>query len=317
MCIIIAKKAGVSLPTKSDLECSAESNPHGVGIGFWKAGSNEVIIRKDFKDVLCFEEWFRSSIRPEDACIIHFRFATHGLVDEGNRHPFPITRHWQSLRETILSCDKAVAHNGVMSSYKRGDKYSDTQKFVMDILADEAIKNNLTSPTVQKLISHYISTDKLAILSNDGSIIWIGWKVEERDLIFSNSSYSIPKTRYSYGQCRYNSKRFDYGEDDESAKSLMTYCDECQGWKWVTSTWDTVSSKYIRLCKDCRKKLKKKNKELKFDETICVFCDKKIQKKDGYTVNGDDVCPECFEKIKKAVEDSNKKEGSNSLIVKN
>jgi len=117
MCLIIAKNSKVNLPPIKYLKNADFYNPHGMGIAYWKYGSKEVFIKKDFKNIKPFIKWFKKNISKKDACIIHFRFATSGLVDNGNRHPFPLTKNSSILRRENFKCKVAVAHNGIINQY--------------------------------------------------------------------------------------------------------------------------------------------------------------------------------------------------------
>ena len=81
MCVIIVKNKGVEMPSKKELKLAFEHNPHGWGI----VSSNGVFAHgMDFQTFLSILK----GVSTEDACIIHFRIATHGSVGVKNCHPF-------------------------------------------------------------------------------------------------------------------------------------------------------------------------------------------------------------------------------------
>ena len=136
MCLIAIKRQGIGLPDKTKLENGYKNNPDGVGIAILRNNKNQIYIKKDFKDFEVFYKWAKNNIGIADLAVIHFRLATSGKVDIGNRHPFPITQNKILLRKSSLFCNFAVAHNGILSDYSIKDKkFSDTQKFILDILA--------------------------------------------------------------------------------------------------------------------------------------------------------------------------------------
>lgn len=241
MCMIVFKGAGVELPKEEHLRESASRNKDGIGIAYLKVGINEVRIKKDFKDVDVLISWLKDNITKEDICIVHFRLATHGLVDEGNRHPFPITKNKELLRKTELICQMAVAHNGVISQYEH-KKFSDTQKFVLDILSEESVKNNLDNPGIQKLISNFIGLDRLVILLANGTGYRWGEWIKEGDIYYSNSGYKA-----------YFTNRYDWIKDTVKIGKdyYLQLCDVC-GMKEDTKYITYKKAEYY-MCKSCRR----------------------------------------------------------------
>lgn len=185
--MISVKPIGANIPEKKYLQNGYKKNKDGLGIAIWKKNSL-VHIKKDFNTFEDFYRYLQKNVNQEDIALIHFRLATHGLKDKGNRHPFPITRNKNRLRILDLKCKQAIVHNGVITGYSH-KKYSDTQKFILDILSDAKIKNNLTNRVIQKMISSYIGSDRLAIVDTDGTLIMIGEFVEQDGCFYSNDNY--------------------------------------------------------------------------------------------------------------------------------
>ncbi len=251
MCLIITKSKNVNLPEEKILNSAASTNKDGIGIALHKDNTNEILIKKDFFSVIHLSKYLKENVKKEDSLIIHFRVATAGLVDEGNRHPFPITKVKEDMRKTILTTDFAVAHNGVLSQYNKHEIFSDTQKFIMDILADEEIKNNLQSPVIQKLITNFIDGDKLAIMLNTGEIILLGSFFTDEELNYSNLGW---KTSLFYGGNN------DYGYRNAPKHVIgcgprsWTKCDGC-----LDLEEDVRELRYkkvkLKLCLKCRRLL--------------------------------------------------------------
>lgn len=276
MCLIIAKPKYVQLPPKIYLENGLETNKDGIGVALHKDNANEIIIKKDFKNINDFYPWLINNVMIDDSLIIHFRLATSGLKDEGNRHPYPITKNKELLRQTNLVCQDAVAHNGVLKDYDKHEVYNDTQKFVLDILSDESIKNNLSNKPVQKLIKNFIGTDKLVIMFSTGDLIFIGEFVEENGVSYSNYGYRS-SYRYSYLN---------------NTTNTWSWCEHCLKMKEDSKELEFKKVK-LRLCKECRQKLakgslddyieQKRNKstprELCYnDQVICCLCQQFVDK---------------------------------------
>jgi len=238
MCLICVKYKDVALPDRQYLHNGYKNNPDGVGVALLKNNKNIVEIKKDFKDFDNFYKWVVNNINVNDLAIIHFRLATSGKTDMGNRHPFPITHNKILLRKTEVKCRFAVAHNGVLSdySYKKEKKYSDTQKFILDILAD--LKYKIHNPAVQKLIEKYIISDKLAIIDSiRRDIILLGNYDYDNGIYWSNSGYLYDKTNVkTYGNAK--------------TKPSCELCESTRKVKWV-------SKEKALLCKKCRKGLRK------------------------------------------------------------
>lgn len=200
MCIIIAKPIGASLPDRTLLDHCQLSNKDGIGIAWTTDGV--IKIKKDFKDVQSFDSFLNENVQKNQACIIHFRKATAGKSDEGNRHPFPLTRRSKRLRALETTTDIAIAHNGTFKDLSDHKKYSDTLLFIKNILSDPIIRNNLHSEAIQELLKGYIDTSRLAIMDRLGNILKLGTFYTEYGLFFSNENYKYTHSGYSgYGGC--------------------------------------------------------------------------------------------------------------------
>ena len=309
MCLIVVKPAGAKMPPEAHLRNGDDKNSDGTGVSWWKSGENLVHIKKDFKNIEELLLWMRTTITIDDALIVHFRMATSGLKDKGNRHPFPITSNKLLLRQEELTCQMSVAHNGVLSEYSGHKKYSDTQKFILDILSDPAVKDNLENPAIQKLLNEFLSRDRLAILNSSGTIWLFGEYEKEDGIMYSNAGYKYGRVS-NYGEhgCNYYSswrkeKILEY-QNDEAIKTkdvsqpYYTNCDGCFKNKIVKSC--DVKGELYSLCKKCRKKAKKgwlthlvKGDIAPTIETKCDNCGL-VTPKDKLVEIGDfDVCPEC------------------------
>jgi len=242
MCLIISKPKGVALPIKKHLVEAEKNNPDGIGIAYYK-NNGIVRIKKTFRNVHSLYKFLKANITAEDILLIHFRIATSGKVDKGNRHPFPITLNKQLLRKEELSCRFAVAHNGVISQYGGHKKYSDSQKFIIDILANKRIKYNLLDRSIQKLICSYISPDRLSILTYEGNLILLGKHIEDKDgCFYSNDSYEEIDTKWLTEITEYNRKSKRYETKDEYAQ-----CEYCGKW---ADTIETMKNGE-RICEEC------------------------------------------------------------------
>lgn len=273
MCLIIAKPKGTDLPKESYLKHAAKRNSDGQGLAYLKKGEHLIKLKKDFKDVDSLIDFINKNITKEDDLIIHFRLATHGLVDAGNCHPFPITKNKTLLRKTELECKHIVAHNGVLTQYGKVEdiELSDSQRFILDVLSESAIKENLDKSGVQVLINEFLNGDRLVTLNNKGEMLLFGDFKEEDGISYSNSMYKPIITYINYNRtAEYeNGHWMGYGFNHQSSPhigkntkqnqnegaNITGHCEGCNKWKKLKIS-DYKDKKYI-LCKRCRKKAKK------------------------------------------------------------
>jgi predicted glutamine amidotransferase/uncharacterized protein YbaR (Trm112 family) len=321
MCLIAVKEKGIDFPKESYLLHAETRNSDGIGIMYWKVNSNEVCIKKNFTNAKHMIVWCKDNLSKEDALVIHFRLATHGLKDIGNRHPFPITKNTELLRKPELICQVAVAHNGVITNYGHHEKFSDTQKFILDILSDESIKNNLHSEAVIKLINVFIEGDKLAIMHNNGEIQRFGSWETESNIFYSNNGYK-PWSYYNRGAGLlgfYGYEREEYYNEntnssvgkkvDNKGKSVVFegLCEGCNETKFVMSVdiETKIKDEFIsfNLCKKCRKAVKKgeikliENDEEDIEtEQCCESCGEFFPTKEMIEISLDGgimICKDC------------------------
>jgi len=230
MCMIISKPKNVKLPKEEYILESSYSNSDGIGIMYIKDNEKQVHLKKDFKDVYELLDFLDDNITEKDILVIHFRYATSGRTDKGNRHPFPITRNMKRLRKTKLVCDRAIAHNGVISKYHGHKKYSDTQKFIMGFLADMNIRKTLNHKKTKKRIKNFIKDDRLSILTSDDGLILIGQHIKANDnCYYSNGGYKpiLTKKKQSYIEVEgINEKEIDNYLNKHQSEDLEV-CDNC------------------------------------------------------------------------------------------
>lgn len=185
MCIVVCKPMNVDVPSIDTLRNCFINNSDGCG--FMISKDNNVMIEKGFMNFKRFKKKIKT-IQKKDAVVFHFRIATSGKICPELTHPFPVSCEKSDLMQTEIICDMGIAHNGILGSGT--NVLSDTQIFIMDILSNQIIKNNLENSAIDYLISHTIGTSKIAILKPDGSIIRYGDNWIEKDSVFySNSSF--------------------------------------------------------------------------------------------------------------------------------
>ena len=203
MCIAIYSKRGNALPTKDILNRCYKANPDGAGFAYNFNGT--VYVHKGFFD---FEKFYQALSDcdkrynlKEQGVLLHFRIATHGDVDRGNCHPFPLTDKTEKLKKPQSKCRYAVIHNGIISctsSAARKGNLSDTALFVRDYLVKLAkYQDWFVCHDTPRLI-HQMIDSKMAILNHKGEIIATeGFHKGTDGNYYSN--YSYQESLYDYG----------------------------------------------------------------------------------------------------------------------
>lgn len=323
MCVICIKPKDRPLPEKEHLINCDKANSDGIGLCYWNKDSNVIRIKKDFKDSEQLYKYLKRKVKNEDSLIIHFRKATSGLVDEGNRHPFPVTKDEKIIRKPVLNTDMAIAHNGVFVSYEEDKTFSDTQQFIMHILGNKAIKENIREEYVRALINKFIGFNKISIMLDDGDIIMFGdYIVIDNDIIYSNDSFK-EKTIYYYNSTANKSKNYNTpmknnteqkqigfkGKENNKGNETITNDSEiCEGCSTIKKNIKTIKFQHssYKLCKDCRKKYGKGELKLepKQDLEQCGSCrhwfsKKELTNTENTTSASILLCDKCLEEYLK------------------
>ncbi|MFH1001923.1 MAG: hypothetical protein V1759_01575 [bacterium] len=251
MCVIVIKKSDIELPDKDILKNCFDSNKDGCGFTYTKEGLN--YLYKGFFDFKSFYDQITEKVKKEYPCIIHFRIATAGKVDEGNCHPFPLTNNVNILRKLeIITSKMFVAHNGIIqhSNYSYHHKLSDTQEFIQKILSDKAIYDNLyDSRIIQELLINYAGeSNKFAFLHSQKGILLLGKFEKYKDWYFSNNSYknkTLAINDYNF----FKRDNFNFTFDDE----YNSFCDICQQEITGKKKFIEIEDNIYEVCSDCNK----------------------------------------------------------------
>ena len=158
MCILVVCEPN-STPTKTDLHNGACSNPHGYGFAI--IAGDTIISERSMsakKSIARFLELRKQY--PNGYAMWHARFATHGVKNEANCHPFKVG-------DSDLTY---LAHNGMLDvTIEKSDKRSDTRVFAEDTLPLMGGVSVLDNDTVWTMISKWASGSKICILTLDPS----------------------------------------------------------------------------------------------------------------------------------------------------
>ena len=158
MCLLVVASPN-STPKKKDLECASCSNPHGFG--FAVITPNGIVTgrgmsaKKVIKRFLEVRKEF-----PASWAMFHARYATHGVKNEDNCHPFKVPSN----------PDTYLAHNGILDiKIGAADKRSDTRVFAEDTLPSMGGVTALDDDHVWNMVSKWSLGSKIVIFTLDPS----------------------------------------------------------------------------------------------------------------------------------------------------
>ena len=202
MCIAIVKPMGVDVPDDKILETCFRNNNDGAGFAFNHNG--RVVIKKGFMKFNDFIDAFNTYNHrynfKERGVLIHFRIATHGGVNQGMTHPFPIQSDNGALQKIEYISDYAVIHNGTISltgsTARKETNMSDTAVFIRDYLYDIARNKDWFDCSANIDLIEKLIDSKMAILNKDGRFITTSGFTEDNGILYSNTSYQDNYFRY-------------------------------------------------------------------------------------------------------------------------
>ena len=221
MCLLVVASPN-STPRKKDLECASCNNPHGFGYAV--ITPNGIITgrgmssKKVIKEFLAVRKEF-----PASYAMFHARYATHGVKNEENCHPFKVSE------QTYL------AHNGILDvEIHATDRRSDTRVFAEDVLPAMGGVAALDDANVWKILSKWSLGSKIVIFTldpkardacyiiNEASGHW-----DNEGMWWSNttykasawSSYVALPFEEKYAQ---DAKGYKYSDEDATCPSCLT-----------------------------------------------------------------------------------------------
>ena len=187
MCLLIGTNQGSKISNNS-ISTGWNKNSDGGGYAFL---DNKKIVVKKFLNVKEFKNSYNEDFKKygdNSKFLIHFRYATHGINNLSNVHPFKIN-------------DNLVfGHNGIINSVRDDKKLSDTRVFNVDILK-KLSEGFLQNPAMIELISDFIGHSKLVFLSTDNEFTIVNeslghWN-KKNTIWYSNDSYKKCNIVYS------------------------------------------------------------------------------------------------------------------------
>lgn len=154
------------MPKREILDACAMANPDGFGF------ASEM----DYYKTMSYGRFLDrlEMVRTDEACIIHFRLATHGSKRRGNCHPFKVG-------------DLYFAHNGVLPITPDFDK-TDSETAFRRYLAKPAAAYGLDSWQLNRAVDAIIGPSKFAFF-RDGEIATFGSFVTIDSVRYSNTRW--------------------------------------------------------------------------------------------------------------------------------
>ena len=231
MCIIVAKNAGIPMPSTEILHNCFNNNPDGAG--FMLAAKNSVY---GFKGLMTFEEFTDELARAEKRfgkldklpVVLHFRITTHGSSVAGNTHPFPLKSGYREMRKTQWCADQGFAHNGIILQTSndpdiKKHKVSDTMVFAKKYAAPIAKYASIASDPALLDMLYEIADSKLCFLNKKGKIATRGDFVEQDGVLYSNTSFREDRKASKSVYCYDFEKYYDCYKDYISIEKHKDY----------------------------------------------------------------------------------------------
>jgi glutamine amidotransferase len=186
MCLLVVASPN-STPRKKDLECASCNNPHGFG--FAVVTPNGIVTGRGMSSKKVIKRFLEVRKEfPDSYAMFHARYATHGVKNEENCHPFAVP---------YSGGDTYLAHNGVLDiNISAGDRRSDTRIFAEDTLPSMGGVSALDDDHVWAMVSKWSLGSKIVIFTldpkaketcyiiNESSGFW-----DNEGMWWSNSSY--------------------------------------------------------------------------------------------------------------------------------
>ena len=190
MCIICVSPKRVRQPNITTIRRMFRNNPDGAG--YMVARDGKVTISKGFMDVDEYIEAIRAEhFTAKDPVVYHFRISTQAGVNPQMTHPFPLSNRIEHMKVLDVECSCGVAHNGIirLTTDRNNHEYSDTALFIANYLSLIIREpGDLKDERILTLI-HRLAGSKLAIMDGDGYIATVGEYINQKGLLFSNTSF--------------------------------------------------------------------------------------------------------------------------------
>jgi len=156
MCLLVVASPN-STPKKKDLECASCNNPHGFG--FAVITPNGIVTGRGMSAKKIIKQFLEVRKQyPSSYAMFHARYATHGVKNDENCHPFKVPSN----------VDTYLAHNGILDiKIAPSDKRSDTRIFAEDTLPTMGGVAALDDDHVWSMVSKWSLGSKIVVFTLD------------------------------------------------------------------------------------------------------------------------------------------------------
>ena len=237
MCLLLVCSPN-SVPKKSNLQTSACNNPHGFGYAI--ITPNGIVTGKGMSAKKTINKFLALRKQyPDSYAMFHARYATHGVKNEDNCHPFKVSGQ----------PDTYLAHNGVLDVHiNAGDRRSDTRVFAEDILPAMGGVTALDNDNVWTMVSKWALGSKIAIFTLDPNAKDQVYIINEKSghwdndgIWWSNYTYTDTKWYNTYG---YSSNSADTKEVESGWE--LSECVACG-----SVPFEEANPYYCEMCMTC------------------------------------------------------------------
>lgn len=256
MCLLVVCKPN-AIPKREELTEGACANPHGYGFAMIIDGKiyryRTMSARKAVSKFIHMRQQY-----PQGYAIWHARYATHGVRNEDNCHPFQVGD----------DTDTVLAHNGVLDTFiGKDDKRSDTRIFAEDTLPKLGGYRALEDENLYRMIEGWASGSKIAVLTANPNANYQLYLINERlghwdndGVWWSNSSYKRSTTTIgSY----YKASPYTPAPSESS-----TYIEEQEYYHELLENGEKEGLIIVDTCPSCEALI-----DIDVSAEFCQYCD--------------------------------------------
>jgi len=230
MCLLVVCEPN-STPQREELHTGACKNPHGFGFAIIADG--KIISERSMSAKKSINRFLELRAQyPNSYAMWHARYATHGVKNEQNCHPFKVG-------DSDLTY---LAHNGMLDiTPAKDDKRSDTRIFAEDWLPMLGGVKALDNPVMLELLSGWADYNKICVLTVDPEAGYCMYLINEHlgkwvdGIWWSNDGYKKveykPTTYVTGGTITttnaWSEDKYEYADQYERRDEFEEFIEEC------------------------------------------------------------------------------------------
>jgi hypothetical protein len=248
MCLLVVCEPHHT-PKREELEHSACKNPHGFGFAI--IAGDKIISERSMSAKKSIKRFLELRAQyPESYAMWHARYATHGVKNELNCHPFKVGGSDLTY----------LAHNGMLDiTPAKDDKRSDTRIFAEEWIPSVGLKM-LDNPYMLEFISEWASGNKICVLTVDPEMDYCMYLINENlgkwvdGIWWSNDGYKpyVPPATTTYKYEYTAPQTYTRAETVDSEFDREDYVMECPMCQVETDLWvEPYMCMWCGICFDC------------------------------------------------------------------